>query len=83
MYKMMNGSVAGPPGRSRTSARAGRVDAAWPKVKDASYHPNFFELALMEGRSNKDLVREENVGNQVLVGMACDLIEFIATVPPR
>jgi hypothetical protein len=33
MYKMMNGSVAG----AVDDLRAGRVDAAWPKVQDASY----------------------------------------------
>jgi hypothetical protein len=79
MYKMMNGSVAG----AVEDLRAGRVDAAWPKVQDASYHPNFCELALMEGGSNKDPVRKENVGNQLLVGLSYDLIGLIATVPPR
>ncbi|KAM0826364.1 hypothetical protein ACQ4PT_068938 [Festuca glaucescens] len=79
MYKMMNGSVAG----AVEDLPAGRVDEAWPKINDASYHPDFCELALMEGGTNKDPMREENVGNRMLIGMSYDLIQLVAKIPPR
>jgi hypothetical protein len=61
--------------------QAAYVDGAWPKINDAFYHPNFCELALMEGGANKDPpVREENVGNRMLIVMSYDLIQVVATI---
>jgi hypothetical protein len=34
----------------------------------------------MEGGANKDPVREENVGNRMLIGMSYDLIQVVATI---
>jgi hypothetical protein len=64
-------------GHRRAGRSVGRLDAAWPKLKDTSYQPNYCELMLMEGNSNKDLVRAENDENQLLSGMTNDIMELI------
>jgi pectinesterase inhibitor-like protein len=79
MYRMMSGSVAG----ALDDLRAGRTDAAWPKLKDAAYRPNFCELAMDQSKTGKDPVWEENFSNQLLSGMANDIIELIAKKKAR
>jgi pectinesterase inhibitor-like protein len=79
MYRIMNGSVAG----ALNDLRVGRTDVAWPKLKDAAYRPNFCDMALAQSKTNKDPLFEENYTNQMLAGMANDIIELIAKKKAR
>uniref|UniRef100_A0ACD5VJ73 Uncharacterized protein n=1 Tax=Avena sativa TaxID=4498 RepID=A0ACD5VJ73_AVESA len=79
MYKMMNGSLAGALDDLRTN----QTDAAWPKLKDAALRPTFCDLELAKSKTGKDPFFEENFSNQMLSGMANDIIELIAKKKAR
>uniref|UniRef100_A0A8R7TR95 Pectinesterase inhibitor domain-containing protein n=1 Tax=Triticum urartu TaxID=4572 RepID=A0A8R7TR95_TRIUA len=74
MYRDMNGWVVG----AVDDLRAGRVEAAWLALKDASYQPGYCELALMEGNSTpKDPVSDGNNASDWMSAMAADIAETL------
>ncbi|XBI61992.1 hypothetical protein VPH35_042708 [Triticum aestivum] len=74
MYRDINGWVVG----AVDDLRAGRVEAAWLALKDASYQPGYCELALMKGNSTpKDPMSDGNNASDWLSAMAADIAETL------
>ncbi|EMS49588.1 hypothetical protein TRIUR3_19789 [Triticum urartu] len=73
-YQSMQASIAG----ALQVLNAGRFDVASPKLRDASFQPDFCELAMMESDTDKDPMSDENSANYLVSGMAYNIAELIA-----